>query len=537
MGFASRGLLRTIAYAFCTFGLIEGLVRVRSLNRRLVWLAQSLRTNTKTEWLGFSIGSVTMLTLGFTALGPVTDADSLAYHLGIPLDWLRFEGIPPQTDWVFARLAGFGESINLIGLASGTDCLGAVFQWLGGVLAITGLWSMARNARNQVLAILLVSSTPVVLFLIPNQKAQLLPAAATMIALLIVVKAKEQFVLKEVILVAACLAFAIGCKQSFLFSAVSVAAISIGVAYRSHRLLQTVLVGSAVFFTMLLPLLVQRYVTFGDPLSPVFETFKSTPDPTIVAFGEMLRNFVRPHSTSGVLGFLVGLVIPANFASFSTILGVGVFSILCLENRSSSVWLLTSASLFTSVLSVSLGSLEPRYLLEPYFWMAAAVVSGGENWQKTVLSYTLYLQGFCVFGAALYGAITLFPGALSRNLRERTMVSQAAGYRESRWLDRVLPQSSVYATTSRYAALAPRSFVVLEPQFWGVKAKEKAVRLMSNANVDSLIIYGARKTPIFILGKECGTPIASSTFPLVARNPWHAERTYKATIWDVRNCW
>jgi hypothetical protein len=396
---------------------------------------------------------------------------------------------------------------------------------------------MARNARSQMLAILLVSSTPVILFLIPNQKAQLLPAAATMIALLIVVQAKEQFAFKDAILVTACLAFAIGCKHSFLFSAISVATISIGAAYRSHRLFPTVLVGSAVFFTMLLPLLVQRYVIFGDPLSPVFETIRSTPDPTVIAFGRMLRNFMRPHSMSGVLSFLGGLVMPANFASFSTILGVGVFSILCLSNLNSSVWLLTGASLFTSVLSVSLGSLEPRYLLEPYFWMAATVVFGGENWRKTVLSYALYLQGFCVFGAALYGAITLFPGAFSRNSRERTMVSQAAGYRESRWLDRVLPQNVVYATTSRYAALAPRPFVLLELQFYGVKSKEKAVRLMSTSKVDYLIIYGTRKTPQVFLGKECGKPIASSTFPLVARNPWHTERTYKATIWDVRSCW
>ncbi|NIR58223.1 MAG: DUF1420 domain-containing protein, partial [Gammaproteobacteria bacterium] len=26
------------------------------------------------------------------ALGPVTDADSLDYHLGVPLDWLRHGG-------------------------------------------------------------------------------------------------------------------------------------------------------------------------------------------------------------------------------------------------------------------------------------------------------------------------------------------------------------------------------------------------------------------------------------------------------------
>src|SRR5262245_43089494 len=43
----------------------------------------------RTERLGLAISLVIILALFCAVLGPATDADSLEYHLGVPLDWLR----------------------------------------------------------------------------------------------------------------------------------------------------------------------------------------------------------------------------------------------------------------------------------------------------------------------------------------------------------------------------------------------------------------------------------------------------------------
>ena len=89
-----------------------------------------------TERLGLGLSLVITLALFGAVLGPATDADSLEYHLGVPLDWLRHGGAYARPDWFHARLAGLGEAINMLGLAMGTDNLGAVFQAAGLVVAI-----------------------------------------------------------------------------------------------------------------------------------------------------------------------------------------------------------------------------------------------------------------------------------------------------------------------------------------------------------------------------------------------------------------
>ena len=43
---------------------------------------------------------VILVVLLLAALGPATDADSLDYHLGVPLDWLRNGGAYARPDWL-----------------------------------------------------------------------------------------------------------------------------------------------------------------------------------------------------------------------------------------------------------------------------------------------------------------------------------------------------------------------------------------------------------------------------------------------------
>ena len=74
------------------------------------------------------VAALSVLGLGLAALGPPTDADSLDYHLGLALEWLRHGGVIPRPDWYPSRLAGITESVNMLGLAAGTDGLGGGLQ-------------------------------------------------------------------------------------------------------------------------------------------------------------------------------------------------------------------------------------------------------------------------------------------------------------------------------------------------------------------------------------------------------------------------
>src|SRR4030095_14240569 len=131
---------------------------------------------------------VTLIGLFAAALSPATDADSLEYHLGVPLDWLRHGGAYTSPDWFAARYIGLGESLNMLGLAAGTDGLGAAFQAAGLIVALLGVTAFAKTQADKQFGVLLVVACPVMATLITTQKAQLLPAAALTVALVILVQ-------------------------------------------------------------------------------------------------------------------------------------------------------------------------------------------------------------------------------------------------------------------------------------------------------------------------------------------------------------
>src|SRR5262245_50220081 len=119
-----------------------------------------------------------MLALFATALGPVSDIDSLDYHLGVPLAWLRHGSATSLPEWFHARLVGVGEGLSLLGLALGGDSLGAVFQASGLVVAVIAVTAGRRRLEDRLLAMTLVTASPILLSLIATQKPMLLPAVS-----------------------------------------------------------------------------------------------------------------------------------------------------------------------------------------------------------------------------------------------------------------------------------------------------------------------------------------------------------------------
>ena len=165
-------------------------------------------------------------------LGPVTDADSLDYHLGLALEWLRHGGAYPRPDWYSSRPVGISESLNMLGLAAGTDGLGAGLQWGGMIAAAIALRACATTPRDRLLAWLLVASCPVVAFLVPNQKPQMLPTAGTTIAIVMAVRRFDDFRRQDAVLALSAAMFAVASKFTFILSVGFVN----GYAYAKHFL-------------------------------------------------------------------------------------------------------------------------------------------------------------------------------------------------------------------------------------------------------------------------------------------------------------
>ena len=461
-GYASIPLLRSLGWGLMVLAPVE-LYRWRHISVRPVLQAYFNRASL-TERLGLGVSLVITLALLGAALGPATDADSLEYHLGVPLDWLRHAGAYARPDWFHARLAGLGEAINMLGLAMGTDNLGAVFQATGLVVAMIGVTAFATTRSERLFGILCVAACPVILTLVTTQKWQMLPAAGLTVALVLMLDRGRQFDYRTALLGFGCAAFAAGSKYSFLLSASVVGLLGLYVAHRAERLLPALLILIACGVFLAAPVFARNLVFYGDPLSPLLERWKPDGDPAVIAFAQYLRQCGWEVSWQTLLFLPWHLMVSLKPSTFQDVLGIGVlFFFLFVHRRGNDTQRLVAlAALVVFLFDLAFAQLTPRFFLEPYLWCAAVAAPVPSSRLKTFFVRALTVQGVLVAAVAVYLGVLLFGGALTPAWRDRTMTVMTPGYAEAKWLDAVLPRDAVVLENFRYRALMPRRFVAAD---------------------------------------------------------------------------
>ena len=369
-GHASIPVLRVLAWLLVAFGILEvGKFKVRKLASLV---GEYWRYGSRVERCALTVSILALTGVFAAALGPVTDMDSLDYHLAVPLDWLRHGGAYPRPDWFTARYVGLGESLNMLGLAAGTDGLGATFQAAGLVVAVIGVTAFARTRPEQVFAILLVTVPPIIVSLVAAQKWQLFPAAALTTALVIIVQRFRMFDLTTALLAFGCAAFAMASKHSCLLPGGVVVFLGLVAAVRAQRLRIAFWALAGCFAVLVIPVLARNFVFYGDPLSPLLERWRPGGDPAVIAFAQSLRTYAGHITLGRFLSRPWELAIPLKSWELQDGLGLGVFGfLLALRERGATRQLLLAA-LAAFVLLAAFSQLKPRFFLEPYLWSAAA---------------------------------------------------------------------------------------------------------------------------------------------------------------------
>jgi hypothetical protein len=461
-GYASIPLLRSVGWGLIALAPIE-LWRWRGVSpTRLI--QGHLQGASWSERLGFSVSLIITVALFGAGFGPATDADSLEYHLGVPLDWLRHGGAYARPDWFHARLAGLGEAINMLGLAMGSDNLGAVFQASGLVVAMIGVTAFATTRSERLFGILCVAACPVILTLTTAQKWQMLPAAGLTVGLVLLVARGWQFDPRTALLVFGCAAFAAGSKYSFLLSAGVVGLLGLYVAHRAGRMRPAlfILVACGTFFAA--PVFARNLVFYGDPLSPLLEGWKPAGDPAVIAFAKHLRQCGWEVSWQTLLLLPWHLMVSLTPSTFQDVLGVGVFIFFLFVRRDKDGLrrLVALAALAVFLLDLAFAQLTPRFFFEPYLWCAAVAVPVPFSRLKAIFVRVLTAQGVLVAAVAVYLGLVLFAGALTPGWRDWAMTVMTPGYAEAKWLDAVLPRDALVLENFRYRALMPRRFVAAD---------------------------------------------------------------------------
>ncbi|MBK7372365.1 MAG: DUF1420 family protein [Saprospiraceae bacterium] len=304
LAFHQTILLKVLGSLFIFNGVYIGSIKI----------IQFQRAGYKKIFSKDSIQNLMLLALFLIAIAPVTDADSISYHLATPLQILRNgsnQGIGEY--WLHARLLGYGEYINLLGIANGIDCLGAVIQWTGLLLFVLTIRTYFKGPGKELFLYALLSM-PCILFLVSTQKPQLsgdLAILTGVIAFLSLQSQRHDY--KYLMVLGLPLFYSLTLKYTFYLPVIVLIIVFIATSIMQktgHSLVKLFIVLAGFYLAFLSPIHLFNYFNYRDPVSP-FLSGSSTG----------LTNFI--HYLTGDPGFNIAYIwVPPSLGIYTTTIGL-----------------------------------------------------------------------------------------------------------------------------------------------------------------------------------------------------------------------
>ena len=341
---------------------------------------------------------------------PISDADSLDYHLGGVLDIIKNQEFKPRTDeWHHFRLISLGEMINFYGLLFYSLNFGQLFQILAisNILIIFSI--LNSNYKINYLALL---SFPLFASLLLSAK-QLLIISNCYLIVFSIILLKDKL-LKYTIFALLILTLApLGFKHSYLIYSFPIW-VAIYLYYKNDiSLFKYLSLSSLIFLTIPFIFYFKNFIFYADPITPFLEFIKTNPNLNVIDFASELRYsskifkiFEFPfipiiHSLPFTLSEITLLTSPILFFSYYIVYKIKdnklIFIYICL------VFVL----LFLS------GKSQSRYFLDLYLLCTIIFLINIDHYKNKIISKFIIIS---MLPYALLTLLMIFYGVYSLSL-------------------------------------------------------------------------------------------------------------------------
>jgi hypothetical protein len=484
-------------------------------------------------------------------LGPVTSADALDNHIGSAIAILNDGGLFGHHEWFHHRLAGNGEVLNAMALSIGAEQFGSLLQFTS-LLAIVGALLFVQPIskafqepfESRYLIALAAVSAPVVLFLTSAPKPQMWPISMTVLAFVLSIQLSRKNVTRarlmlEYSLVCVLVMVATQAKFNYILGGGLVGIMAFVVMTKLGHFRPALCLGLLIAIVILLPPVALKSIAFETSLIDSL----ISPLPGNLPGTRTMVNFSQFNGDTASLWFFpLSILMPSHIGGYGVVLGMGWLLFAGIRpGNCYSLWIGVAASIIIIIANILLAPPAARMYMEPYFWLMLVLVMQEKQlpkWFIKVFSWPVLGQSGLAVLACWFGALTLFPGALSPSWRSAIMDRSANGYQIMQWADKELPENAVLLSEHRSMALVPRKALSDEwVQFVNMKAPETEyyLNIIRTNQVSHILIIGSINYDRDLAGCY-GTVVAGpGVGHLATRNPFNRGEDYEAWILEFES--
>ena len=449
------GVNKVYLQILCLFIIILGFGNIFNIsNLKLIKIEKKSLT--------FYILSILIFSFFIIALMPVTDPDSLEYHLTVPYLSLESGSFYLTKTWMHGQLVGAGEALITMAMSINSYQFMPILQFFSLYLIVyiiinSKLEKYKVFQESRYLVALCVLSIPALLFLCLSSKPQLIAVATNFLAFYLVIFVlpnekniqKSKFIFSLIIFLTF---ISTQVKFSFFLSSGIITLFAMYEMFIKKVYFKTFLIIIVFLVLIIFP---REYYDFIY-LNPNYITnfFQPISDPMVA--GEMVKSLKHGPGYSKVLP--TWIIIPRYLGELSYVIGPTILIFLInLNFKIIEVKKLILASILYFAIGLPLGQPVGRFFLEPSIWIIFACLLHFENKSNLLFisfKYLILLQSIFIICILNFSSFNISPGLLSKQNFKDVLNQYADGYQIYQWSNNILPENSVLLTTHRSLLLS-----------------------------------------------------------------------------------
>ena len=525
---SSKFIIKNLTILIFFIGLIKLLILVN--NYKFLYKNISIDRKHLDEYLLYLI----IFSLFLLSLAPNTHADSLDYHFTAAKHIIEYGTLSTDLTHFHSRLVGSGEIIIAMGLVFGSEQFGSLVQF-SGLISLFGIFLKFKHKNNYIFMLLILTS-PVVLFLSSTSKPQLFHICASAVALSlclfdrkVIFNRKNEIIKCGIILFILFISYQV--KFSFILSTFLIGLIVFYKSIKKKIYIEFFLIVAGLFVLIYLPPFFWKIKYFGGNVIEYLYSPLPISIPGMIEFKHYLTSVGAHHN-------LLNIIIPRNLGEFTNSLGVGVFFIFLVNYKKNNDAKIILILIFIFIIiSLNLGQRTARFFLEPFYWTMVSCIYFG-TWKNFKLFNILCkAQVVLIIPMIFYGIIFLSSGSLTSNMKHDVLKKNANGYSLFKWSNSIISESEPIISTHRSISYGKSKTIPIDFIIFDVASDKNnniLIEEIKRINPKYLLDYGSKPVKNETL-KNCIGALLQEKKKVgihATRNPFNRSVSYNGYIYE-----